>query len=56
LNGDGRVNRDAARFQPEDHGRPIDARVVPVKIALAESTSLKLRQRVEIETLADEHG
>jgi hypothetical protein len=32
------------------------ARVVPVKIALAESTPLKFRQRVEIETLADEHG
>ena len=44
------------RIRPEDHGRPIDARVVPVKIALAESTPLKLRQRVEIETLADEHG
>ena len=44
------------RIRPEDPGRPIDARVVPVKIALAESTPLKLRQRVEIETLADEHG
>jgi hypothetical protein len=44
------------RIRPEDHGRPIGARVVPVKIALAESTSLKLRQRVEIETLADERG
>ena len=44
------------RIRPEDPGRPIDSRVVPVKIALAESTPLKLRQRVEIETLADEHG
>ena len=44
------------RIRPEDPGRPVDALVVPVKIALAESTPLKLRQRVEIETLADEHG
>jgi hypothetical protein len=44
------------RIRPEDPGRPIDARVVPVKIALAESTPLKLGQRVEIEILADEHG
>jgi len=44
------------RIRPEDPGRPIDTLVVPVKIALAESTPLKLRQRVEIETLADEHG
>ena len=44
------------RIRPEDPGRPIDARVVPVKIALAESAPLKLGQRVEIETLADEHG
>ena len=44
------------RIRPEDPGRPIDALVVPVKIALAESTLLKFRQRVEIETLADEHG
>jgi hypothetical protein len=44
------------RIRPEDHRWPIGARVVPMKIALAESASLKLRQRVEIETLADEHG
>ena len=43
------------RIRPEDPGRPIDARLVPVKIALAESTPLKLGQRVEIEILADEH-
>jgi hypothetical protein len=44
------------RIRPEDPGRPIDARVVPIKIALAESTPLKLRRRVEIETRADENG
>src|SRR5262249_46964093 len=44
------------RIRPEDPGRPVDARVVPVKIALAESIPLKLRQRVEIEPLADEQG
>jgi hypothetical protein len=44
------------RIRPEDPGRPVDALVVPLKIAHAESTSLKLCQRVEIETLADEHG
>ncbi len=42
------------RIRPEDPGRPIDARVLPVKIAFAEPTPLKLGQRVEIEILADE--
>jgi hypothetical protein len=44
------------RIRPKGPGRPIDARVVPVKIALAESTPLKLRRRAEIEILADEHA
>ena len=39
------------RIRPEDPGRPIDARVLPVKIAFAESTPLKLGQRVEVEIL-----
>jgi RND family efflux transporter MFP subunit len=42
----------ARRNRPEDPGRPIDARVLPVKIAFAESTPLKLGQRVEVEILA----
>jgi HlyD family secretion protein len=37
------------RIRPEDPGRPIDARVLPVKIALGEPTPLKLGQRVEVE-------
>jgi len=44
------------RIRPEDPGRPVNALVVPVKIAIAESTPLKLGQRVEIEILGDEHG
>jgi HlyD family secretion protein len=42
------------RIRPEDPGRPIDARVLPVKIAFCQPTPLKLGQRVEIEILADE--
>ncbi len=42
------------RIRPEDPGRPIDARVLPVKIAFGQPTPLKLGQRVEIEILADE--
>lgn len=38
------------RIRPEDPGRPIDARVLPVKIAFAEPTPPKLGQRVEVET------
>jgi RND family efflux transporter MFP subunit len=44
----------ARRNRPEDPGRPIDARVLPVKIAFAEPTPLKLGQRVEIQVLASE--
>ncbi len=43
----------ARRIRPEDPGRPIDARVLPVKIVFSEPTPLKLGQRVEIEILAD---
>ena len=37
------------RLRPEDPGRPIDSRVLPVKIAFGEPTPLKLGQRVEVE-------
>jgi RND family efflux transporter MFP subunit len=37
------------RLRPEDPGRPIDARVLPVKIAFSGPTPLKLGQRVEVE-------
>jgi multidrug efflux pump subunit AcrA (membrane-fusion protein) len=37
------------RSRPEDPGRPIDARVLPIKVAFRESTPLKLGQRVEVE-------
>ncbi len=40
------------RIRPEDPGRPTDSRVMLVKIALAESTPLKLGQRVEVEIVA----
>ncbi len=40
--------------RPEDPGRPIDARVLPVKITFGEPTPLKLGQRVEIELLPGE--
>lgn len=36
------------KMRPEDPGRPIDARVLPVKIAFASPTPLKLGQRVEV--------
>lgn len=42
------------RIRPEDPGRPIDARVLPVKIVFSEHTPLKLGQRVEIEILAED--
>jgi RND family efflux transporter MFP subunit len=42
------------RIRPEDPGRPIDARVLPVKIAFGQPTPLKLGQRVEVEILAAE--
>ena len=44
----------ARRIRPEDPGRPIDARVLPVKIMFSGPTPLKLGQRVEIEILEDE--
>ena len=37
------------RTRPADPGRPIDARVLPVKIALAEPSPLKLGQRIDVE-------
>jgi HlyD family secretion protein len=43
----------ARRIRPEDPGRPIDARVLPVKITFGEPTPLKLGQRVEIEILSE---
>jgi RND family efflux transporter MFP subunit len=36
------------RLRPEDPGRPIDSRVLPVKVAFASPTPLKLGQRVEV--------
>jgi RND family efflux transporter MFP subunit len=42
----------ARRNRPEDPGRPIDSRVLPVKITFSEATPLKLGQRVEVEILA----
>ena len=41
------------RLRPEDPGRPIDSRVLPVKIAFGEPTPLKLGQRVEVELAQD---
>jgi RND family efflux transporter MFP subunit len=38
----------ARRLRPEDPGRPIDSRVLPVKIAFQGATPLKLGQRVEV--------
>jgi HlyD family secretion protein len=37
------------RLRPQDPGRPIDARVLAVKVAFGEATPLKLGQKVEIE-------
>jgi len=42
---DGVVNR---RLKPQDPSKPIDARVLLVKVAFAEPTPLKLGQRVEV--------
>jgi hypothetical protein len=36
------------RTRPADPGRPIDARVLPVKISLAGQAPLKLGQRVDV--------
>jgi RND family efflux transporter MFP subunit len=41
----------ARRNRPEDPGRPIDSRVLPVKITFGEPTPLKLGQRIEVEVL-----
>ena len=44
------------RTRPADPGRPIDARVLPVKIALAEPTPLKLGQRIDVEIASSNPG
>jgi HlyD family secretion protein len=44
------------RTRPADPGRPIDARVLPVKIALAEPTPLKLGQRIDVEIATPNTG
>ena len=44
------------RTRPADPGRPIDARVLPVKIALAEPTPLKLGQRIDVEIACPNPG
>ncbi|WP_163999420.1 efflux RND transporter periplasmic adaptor subunit [Pyxidicoccus caerfyrddinensis] len=36
------------RLKPQDPGRPVDTRVLLVKVALAEPTPLKLNQRVDL--------
>ncbi|WP_224367542.1 efflux RND transporter periplasmic adaptor subunit [Hyalangium versicolor] len=36
-------------LKPQDPGRPVDTRVLPVKIAFDEATPLRLGQRVEVE-------
>jgi len=44
------------RTRPADPGRPIDARVLPVKIALTEPTPLKLGQRIDVEIACPNPG
>ena len=44
------------RTRPADPGRPIDARVLPIKIAFAEPTPLKLGQRVDVEIACPDTG
>jgi HlyD family secretion protein len=44
------------RLRPQDPGRPIDARVLAVKVAFSEATPLKLGQKVEVEFLAAVDG
>jgi RND family efflux transporter MFP subunit len=44
------------RSRPVDPGRPIDVRVLPVKIAPAEPTPLKLGQRIDVEIAAPNPG
>jgi HlyD family secretion protein len=44
------------RTRPADPGRPIDARVLPVKIALTQPTPLKLGQRIDVEIASANPG
>jgi HlyD family secretion protein len=44
------------RTRPADPGRPIDARVLPVKISLTEPTALKLGQRIDVEIASSSTG
>ena len=44
------------RTRPADPGRPIDARVLPVKISLTEPTPLKLGQRIDVEIASSNTG
>jgi HlyD family secretion protein len=41
------------RLKPQDNGKPVDTRVLLVKVALAEPTPLKLGQRVELQLQRD---
>jgi len=41
------------QIRPEDPGRPTDTRILPVRIALQESTPLRLGQRVEVEIVGE---
>jgi hypothetical protein len=44
------------RTRPTDPGRPIDARVLAVKIAFAKPTPLKLGQRIDVEIASPDTG
>jgi HlyD family secretion protein len=44
------------RTRPADPGRPIDARVLPVKISLTEPSPLKLGQRIDVEITSSNTG
>ncbi len=44
------------RTRPTDPGRPIDARVLQIKIVFAEPTPLKLGQHVEVEIASPDKG
>jgi RND family efflux transporter MFP subunit len=44
------------RTRPTDPGRPIDARVLAIKIAFAEPTPLKLGERVDVEIASPDAG
>jgi HlyD family secretion protein len=44
------------RTRPADPGRPIDARVLAVKISLTEPTPLKLGQRIDVEIASSNTG